>query len=299
MTKADKRARDAARRRTLKSIKAKRDIRIKQINDEAKQKIRELAIEYSKNPERLKAKYAAADYAKNEKEKRRAAELIEKEKKYLEEENSLRAFTLGERIFSAISQGIGACAQIALLVLFLVFKSRELEGMQKTANFALYSCFSAAVICAFIFSLLHYALENLSAKEVFKRLSHASLFLSLALFYTLFAFRFFWTNEKAAIIFLSVIHALCLLAVVLYSVFSSRIERLCTVLFVLLGLPLLFFSLSGVLKSKIPPSLLFAQVGYAVSLLLSSFRKIKYAFSFSHLILVISTALLSMSFFRF
>lgn len=296
MTNEDKRANDAARRRTLKSIKAKRDIRIKQINEEAKQKIRELNIQYAKNPERLKAKYAAADYAKSEKEKRRAAALIEKEKKYLDEENSLRDFTLGERIFSGNVQGLGTCAQIALLVLFLVFQPLSAAALPKSANFALYSCFSASVICAFLFSLLHYALENLSAKGIFKRLSRAAVFVAIAIFYSFFTYNLFPT-AVLAMAFLSCVHVICLLGVVLYSIFSSRIERLCTAFFIFLGIIPAYFAFSGVLTGRLSAALLIAIVGFTLSAVLFNFRKIKYAVSLADLIMLPATLAASISFF--
>ena len=100
MTKQDEIAAKAVRNSTLKSLNLKRKLRIKQIKEETEAKIREINIQYAEDPERLRAKYAADDYARTERAKKRAAQRIEKEKKHLEREHKLRAYSLGEEIFS-------------------------------------------------------------------------------------------------------------------------------------------------------------------------------------------------------
>ena len=85
MTREDEIAANAVRLSTLRSIKAKKRLRIQQIKEEAEAKIREINIQYAEDPERLKAKYAAEDYAKSEKaknKKKSSKKFLNKKKVY-------------------------------------------------------------------------------------------------------------------------------------------------------------------------------------------------------------------------
>ena len=62
MTREDEIAAKAVRLSTLKSLKVKKELRIKQIKQDAEEKIREVNIQYADDPERLRAKYAADDF---------------------------------------------------------------------------------------------------------------------------------------------------------------------------------------------------------------------------------------------
>ena len=200
MTRQDEIAAKAVRISTLKSLKQKRALRIRQIKEEAANKIRELNIQYSEDPERLRAKYAADDYAKSEKAKKRAAKAIEKEKKHLERERNLRPFTLGEEIFSSIVQGIGACLFIAATVLLNVFTIGKVPAEDKTLYITLFSCFGGTMTLMYIMSVLDHALTPSSAKETFKRLAHIFIFLVIGTTYTVYTFKA--VTEKKVMLFI-------------------------------------------------------------------------------------------------
>jgi len=68
MTREDEIAAKSKRSSTLKSLKLKKMLRLQQLKDEYQTKVREVNIQYAEDPERLKAKYAADDYAKNQPE---------------------------------------------------------------------------------------------------------------------------------------------------------------------------------------------------------------------------------------
>ena len=84
MTRQDEIALKAVRASTLKSINEKRKSRIRQIKEEAERKIQEVNIQYSEDPERLRAKYAADEYARSEKARKRAEKNIAREKALIE-----------------------------------------------------------------------------------------------------------------------------------------------------------------------------------------------------------------------
>ena len=74
----------AVRKSTLRSLKEKKASRLAQIKRDYEAAVREVEIQYDEDPERLKAKYAAADYAKSEKARKRAEAKIAREKSAIE-----------------------------------------------------------------------------------------------------------------------------------------------------------------------------------------------------------------------
>ncbi len=80
----DEIASKAKRKSTLKSLKLKKKFRLRKLRKDYEDTVREIHIQYSKNPERLKAKYASEDYAKTERKKARAQRRIEQEKRAIE-----------------------------------------------------------------------------------------------------------------------------------------------------------------------------------------------------------------------
>ena len=88
MTKEDAIAIKAVRKSTLKSLKLKKKLRISQIKKDAEAQIREINIQYADDPERLKAKYAASDYARSEKAKKEKIENNSKKQNFFIYKNS-------------------------------------------------------------------------------------------------------------------------------------------------------------------------------------------------------------------
>ena len=71
MSRQDDIAEKAVRKSTLKSLKKKKRSRLAQLKIDYENAVQQVNILYAEDPERLKAKYAAAEYAKNEKAKKR------------------------------------------------------------------------------------------------------------------------------------------------------------------------------------------------------------------------------------
>ena len=64
MSRQDEIAEKAVRKSTLKSLKTKKHSRLKQLKKDYENAVQQIHIQYAEDPERLKAKYAAAEYAK-------------------------------------------------------------------------------------------------------------------------------------------------------------------------------------------------------------------------------------------
>ena len=297
MTRQDEIAAKAIRKSTLKSLKQKKALRVKQIKEESANKIRELNIQYSEDPERLRAKYAADDYAKSEKAKKRAEKAIAKEKKHLEKERAKRTFTLGEEIFSSIVQGMGACLFIAATVLLNVFAVKDATPENKFIYMTIYSCFGASMIIMYIMSLLHHALTNATAKEVFKRLAHIFIFLVIGTTYTAYTFTAV-TDLFGFVVFCSM-WGLCFIGIIMYAIAGSRLELVNIIFYAVLGLSslLLCNQLYKVLSGRSFAMLISAGVLYIVGLVFYQLREIKYMRSISNIILLCASVYLFFSMF--
>ena len=151
MSRQDDIAAKAVRKSTLKSLKAKKHGRLVQLKKDYEQAVREINIQYDEDPERLKAKYAAEDYAKTEKAKKRAQKKIEIERKIIENSKKIRPLTLAEEISSSIVQGIGVSLFIAGTAVLDTIAVGNLKSWVNITT-VFYTLFGAAMILMYLFS---------------------------------------------------------------------------------------------------------------------------------------------------
>ena len=297
MTKQDEIAAKAVRNSTLKSLNLKRKLRIKQIKEETEAKIREINIQYAEDPERLRAKYAADDYARSERAKKRAAQRIEKEKKHLAREHKLRAYSLGEEIFSSVVQGIGACLFIAATVLLDVVAIDSVPEAYKTPYLTVYTCFGVTMILSYIMSILHHALTNSSAKEVFKRLCHIGVFLIIACAYS--AYSLVSVTNVFGWVVTGIVWVTCFVGIMMYAIAGTRLELVNIIFYAVLGWAGLFIC-NQVYHAVTPASfrmLIISGIVFTAGLVFCSLRKVKFMHAIGDLILLIASIFLFFSFF--
>ncbi len=243
----DEIASKAKRKSTLKSLKLKKKFRLRKLRQDYENTVREIHIQYSKNPERLKAKYASEDYAKSERKKARAQRRIEQEKRAIEYMEKERPLSTNEEIGSAIVQGIGSAMFIAALAILDTLGVRE--GMMfKNLTIVCYTLFSASMILMYLFSCLQHALTAMVPKIVFDRLSHIFVFLCMGFSYTTFTitkiqgiagwaiFGFVWTASAIGVLF--------------YAISGRKHYKLNKVLYALAGLSL--FAMPVTLYKALP-----------------------------------------------
>lgn len=297
MTREDNIAARAVRISTLKSIKVKKSLRIKQIKEEAQKKIREINIQYAEDPERLKAKYAAEDYAKSEKAKKRAEKAIAREKAHVELQFSKRSYTLGEEIFSSIVQGVGACLFIAATVLLDVFAIQHVSEEEKNIYLALFSSFGGIMTFNYVMSILYHALTNINAKEVFKRLSRVGVFLVIMGAY--FAYSFTMKINVFAWVLAGIISVVCLTGLIMYAIAGSRLEKVNIILYAVSGFSALFLikQFSKILSSRCFVMLIMSGIFYLIGMVFCNLRKIKYMHCIGDIFILIGSMSLFFSYF--
>lgn len=231
----DEIASKAKRKSTLKSLKLKKKFRLRKLRKDYEDTVREIHIQYSKNPERLKAKYAAENYAKTERKKARAQRRIEQEKRAIEYMEQERPLSTNEEIGSAIVQGIGSGLFIAALAILDTLGVRHLMDF-KYLTVVCYTLFSASMILMYLFSCLQHALTAMVPKIVFERLSHIFVFLCMGFSYTTYTIT--KIQGLAGWIIFGFVWAVAAVGVLFYAISGRKHYKLNKVLYALAGVSL-------------------------------------------------------------
>lgn len=296
MARQDEVAEKAVRKSTLKSLKEKKRSRIKKLKAEFDKEIQEINIQYAEDPERLKAKYAAAEYAKNERAKRRAERKIANEQKIIELEKHTRRLTVGEEIGSSIVQGIGAALFIAGTAILDTLGIKD--GMNfRSLTIVCYSLFGSSMILMYLFSLLQHALPNINAKLVFNRLSHVWTFLIIGFGYT--AYTITKIQGVAGWILFGIVWALVLIGIFFYAIAGQKYEKLNTVLYIIAGFSglVLAKNLFEVLSAKSFAMLVLGGVFYLIGIIFYNLKKIKLMHLFGNIVMLCGSVYIFFSLF--
>lgn len=274
-TRQDEIAKKAVRKSTLKSIKVKKQSRLAQLKSEYEEKVREINIQYAEDPERLKAKYAAADYAKTEKAKRRAEKKIAREKERIEYEEKIRKLTLKEEIASAIIQGIGCALFIAGVAILDTITVHKLNDFVNVST-VLFTLFGASMILMYLFSLLKHAIPNYTAKKVFNRLAHIGAFFNIAFCYSVFTI----TKIQGILgwVLFGVVCALCATGSIIYAISGQKHEKVNAFFYIISGFCgiVLAKTLFDILSTQSFAMLCFAVGFYIAGIIFYNLKKVKY-----------------------
>ncbi|MBR5646286.1 MAG: hemolysin III family protein [Treponema sp.] len=286
----------AVRKSTLKSITRKKRSRLKALKYDYEQKVQEINIQYAEDPERLKAKYAAEQYARNERAKKYAEKRIQRAKAKIEFEKTNRRFSVGEEITSSIIQGIGCCLFIAATAILDTLALRNAKSFFALTTVS-YSLFGAAMILMYLFSTLHHALTNFTAKRVFDRLSHVFSFLIIGFTYTTYTI----TKIQGVLgwVIFGIVWAISLLGILLYSIAGRKFEKLNLILYIISGFAGVFVckTLYDVLSKTSFAMLMTAAGFYILGIVFYSLKKIKWMHMIGNIIMLCGSIYLFFSLF--
>ncbi len=274
-TIGDEIASKAVRKSTLKSLKVKKAERLKQLKRDYEKQVQEINIMYAEDPERLKAKYAAEEYARTEKAKKRAKKRVEHAKELIELDKKERRLSTAEEIASSIVQGIGACLFIAATaILDTIAVGRLNDWVNVTTVF--YSLFGSSMIFMYLFSLLSHALGNISAKRVFNRLSHILAFLIIGFGYS--AYTITKIQGIRGWVLFGIVWGVILIGILFYAIAGKKHEKVNIALYIIAGFSGLFVTktLFEVLSTISFSMLALAAAFYLVGVIFYNLKKIKY-----------------------
>lgn len=271
----DEIAKKAVRKATMKNLQVKRDSRLAQLKADYEKEVREINIQFAEDPERLKAKYAAEDYAKSEKAKKKAEKKIAREKEKIAFENSVRKPTVTESIISSIIQGIGCALSIAAVaVLDTIAIQKTQEYVSLTTVF--YTLFGASLILMYLFSILHHSIPNYISKKVFNRLSHNLAFITIGICYSVFTLT--KIQGLTGWILFGVVWGISFVGIMFYSITGRKHEKIHVVLYALAGFSgiAVVHNLYSVLPSQSFSMMIAAAVFYLFGIIFYNLQKIKY-----------------------
>ena len=296
MSRQDDIAEKAVRKSTLKSLKKKKRTRLKQLKKDYENAVQQVHIQYAEDPERLKATYAAAEYAKNEKAKKLAEKRIANEKRLVELAKKSRRLSVGEEIASSIVQGLGVALFIAATAILDTIAVNKLDSFVNVTT-VFYSLFGASMILMYLSSVLQHALTNITAKLVFNRLSHVFSFLIIGFGYS--AYTITKIQGNAGWILFGIVWALVLIGILFYAIAGEKYEKLNIILYILAGFSGLFVAknLFEVLSPKSFSMLALGAAFYLIGIIFYNLKKIKLMHLFSNIIMLFGSVYIFFSLF--
>ena len=296
MSRQDDIAEKAVRKSTLKSLKKKKHTRLYQLKKDYEKAVQQVYIQYAEDPERLKAKYAAAEYAKTEKAMKRAEKRIENEKRRVELEKKTRRLTTGEEIASSIVQGIGVALFIAATAILDTLAVAKLDSFVNVTT-VFYSLFGASMILMYLFSVLQHALTNINAKIVFDRLSHVFSFLIIGFGYS--AYTITKIQGTTGWVLFGIVWGIVFVGILFYAIAGQKFSKLNIILYILAGFSGLVVAknLFEVLSTKSFSMLVLGAAFYLVGIIFYNLKKIKFMHLFSNIIMLLGSGYIFFSLF--
>lgn len=275
---------DISEKITRKSLRAKKHAAIKTIKAQAKEKIREVKIQYAKNPERKQARI-------HEREQRKALHVQRENARLAYNARQPRQYSLGEDLFNSISHGIGAGLSVAAIVLLILRALKCAPEGQTVLYVTSFTLFGASAFFLYIMSTLYHALTPYGVQKVFSVFNHTSIYLLIAGTYTPFALTTIG-GLRGWIIF-GLIWGFAGLGIIFYSVFGGRMRNISVVTYIIMGW--LIVSVFGNLSENLPQisiaMLISGGVAYTIGCVPYFMKQTKWAHSIFHLFVLFGSIL--------
>lgn len=144
----------------------------------------------------------------------------------MEEDNF---YTKGEEISNAITHGIGALLSIAALVLLIVISCKH-GGTWYIVSFTI---FGASLVILYLGSTLYHSITNKTAKKVFRRIDHSSIYILIAGTYTPFTLTILrgplgWT-------IFGIIWGMTIIGIVIKCMWVGKYDKISTFIYIIMG----------------------------------------------------------------
>ncbi len=146
---------------------------------------------------------------------------------------TLKKYSIGEEIFSAVAHCVGALLSIAATVLLIVFSALKGNTMGVVGS----SIYGGTMIVLYTMSTLYHSLTNVKAKKVFRVFDHCSIFVLIAGTYTPYCLCTLWGNGGLGI--LIAIWSCAILGIVFNAIALEKVKTISLVFYVVMGLAIL------------------------------------------------------------
>ncbi len=146
---------------------------------------------------------------------------------------TLKKYSIGEEIFSAVTHCVGTLLSIAATVLLIVFAAIKGNTMGVIGS----SIYGGTMIVLYTMSTLYHSLTNKTAKKVFRIFDHCSIFLLIAGTYTPYCLGPLWNHGGLGI--LIAIWSCAILGIVFNAIALEKVKTVSLIFYVVMGLAIL------------------------------------------------------------
>ena len=147
---------------------------------------------------------------------------------------TIKRYTVGEEIASAITHGLGTELSIVALIILIIKAATAAPLALRVPYVVGFTVFGSSMIILYLASTLYHALTNPVAKRVFGVFDHTSIYLLIAGTYTAYCLTALrgtlgWT-------LFGVIWGLAAIGITFYAIFGSKIRRLSAITYIPMAL---------------------------------------------------------------
>lgn len=198
-------------------------------------------------------------------------------------------YSLGEEIANAISHGAGAVLGIVALVFLIIKGMNAIDQPRYLVSGVIFAC---SIIMLYLMSTLYHSLPlKRSAKQVFRRFDHASIYVLIAGSYT--PFILLLLEGSTGLYVALVMWFLALTGITLKVIWIKKFAKLHLALYIALGwLPVMFFIGEIGRLGNVGLGLLIAGgVSYTVGVIFYALKLFKFTHMVWHLFCIVGTLL--------
>ena len=199
--------------------------------------------------------------------------------------NVIKFFSVKEEIADSVLHGIGAILSIVFLVL-LIIKSVTIGTAWHIVS---YTIFGATLLILYTKSSIYHSLPKGTAKNVFERFDHISIYLLIAGTYTPFCFTILRGSLGWTIF--GIQWGIALLGIIFKSIWIKKYNTFSTFLYVVMGW-VIVFAIKPIILSISPYGLWFLVAGgvsYTVGTVFYLFRLFKYHHAVWHIFVLLGS----------
>lgn len=192
-------------------------------------------------------------------------------------------YTLGEDIANAVTHVVGAFFALYALINLTWIAARYGDWLDSLA----YIFYGITILFMFMMSSVYHSMVNHTARSVFKKMDHISIYWLILGTYTPYVFSLLRTKE--AYIVYSIVTCLAILGSIFKSFYAGRYKLLSTLIYVIMGWSVVWI-LPQVIHKSTTLGLWFMAVGgvfYTGGALLYAIGRFKYSHMIWHIFVIL------------
>ncbi|MFN8770081.1 MAG: PAQR family membrane homeostasis protein TrhA [Neisseriaceae bacterium] len=210
--------------------------------------------------------------------------IIDKPSKYSKEYlMKLFQYTLGEDIANAITHTVGAFFGLYALINLTWIAARYGNWLDSLA----FIFYGLTILFAFVMSSIYHSMVNHTARSIFKKMDHISIYWLIFGTYTPYVFSLLKTKESYIIY--SIVFSLAAIGTIFKSLYAGKFKIISTIVYVMMGWAIIWV-LPQIIHSISPLGLWFMAIGgfsYTIGAILYAFGRFRYSHMVWHIFVIL------------